>query len=69
MTTEPVARTVGFKPGERNVFFHLFSSRGSDMGKDRNNRSKGADWPFSTADARVEPKHLYPKPQQLHGTG
>jgi MoaA/NifB/PqqE/SkfB family radical SAM enzyme len=25
MTTEPVARTVGFKPGERNVFFHLLT--------------------------------------------
>ena len=25
MTTEPVARTVDFKPGERNVFFHLLT--------------------------------------------
>jgi MoaA/NifB/PqqE/SkfB family radical SAM enzyme len=25
MTTEPVARTVGFKPAERNVFFHLLT--------------------------------------------
>ena len=25
MTTEPVARTVGFQPGERNVFFHLLT--------------------------------------------
>ncbi len=26
MTPEPVARTVGFKPGERNVFFHLLTA-------------------------------------------
>lgn len=26
MTTLPVARTVGFKPGERNVFFHLLTA-------------------------------------------
>ena len=26
MTTEPVARTVDFKPGERNVFFHLLTA-------------------------------------------
>jgi MoaA/NifB/PqqE/SkfB family radical SAM enzyme len=25
MATEPVARTVGFQPGERNVFFHLLT--------------------------------------------
>ncbi len=25
MTIEPIARTVGFKPGERNVFFHLLT--------------------------------------------
>jgi len=29
--------------------------------RDRNNRSKGVDWQFTTADARVKLKHLYPK--------
>ena len=26
MTTAPVARTVGFQPGERNIFFHILTS-------------------------------------------
>ncbi|XOF35393.1 MAG: radical SAM protein [Candidatus Electrothrix sp. YB6] len=26
MTAEPTARTVGFRPGERNVFFHLLTA-------------------------------------------
>jgi hypothetical protein len=29
--------------------------------KSRNNRAKGVDWQFTTADARVKLKHLYPK--------
>ena len=29
--------------------------------KSRNNQNKGVDWQFTTADARVKLKHLYPK--------
>ena len=29
--------------------------------KDRNNREIGVDWQFTTEDARVKLKHLYPK--------
>ena len=28
---------------------------------DRNERQKGIDWQFSTGDARIKPKRLYPK--------
>jgi hypothetical protein len=35
---------------------------------DRNNRQSKINWRFSTADARIKLKHLYPKLIMLHGT-
>ncbi|MBI1826762.1 MAG: hypothetical protein HY287_09605 [Planctomycetes bacterium] len=30
---------------------------------DRNHRYKGIDWQFTTSDAQIKPKRLYPKTQ------
>ena len=35
---------------------------------DRNNRQSEINWRFSSADARIKLKHLYPKLLLLHGT-
>jgi len=36
--------------------------------KDRNNRTKKINWQFTTSDARIKLKRLYPKLYLLHGT-